>query len=183
MTGPVVTGRVLGAEAVITRLETTAPATAVTRLRKTIRRLGLSLERKVKLEKLGGQVLNKRSGRLVRSVNTQFTDSEYSSTSRTGTALSYGRFWELGFHGIVTVPAHVRERNQGNTWYRYKRKAATRAERRMWDASGVGISQGITIVRAHTRRVDQAPRPWLRPALEEMRPQIRADLASAMRGL
>lgn len=180
MTGPIVTGQVLGAEAVLTRLETTAPATAVTRLRKTIRRLGLGLERKVKLEKLSGQVLNKRSGRLVRSVNTTFTDSEYSSTSRTGTALSYGRFWELGFHGIVNVPAHVRRQDSRSTLYN---RRSTKAMRQQWIAAGIGVSQGISFVRAHTRRVDEAPRPWLRPALEEMRPQIRADLASAMRGL
>jgi hypothetical protein len=62
----------------------------------------------VQLEKLSGQVLGKRSGRLVRSINTRFTDTEYSSTSSTGTALKYGRFWELGFHGLVQVKAFVR---------------------------------------------------------------------------
>lgn len=102
---PEISGSVVGAERVVRRFSVTIPAEVRRRVGLTVRELGLTLERKVKLEKLQGQVLGRRTGRLVRSINTAYRETPETFTASTGTRLVYGRAWELGFHGIV----HVRE--------------------------------------------------------------------------
>lgn len=154
-----VTGKIIGVEAVTRELATAAPKRAVTRLRRTVRALGLTLQRNVVLEKLQGGVLNKRSGRLARSINTRFTDTDASSTSTTGTALIYGRAWELGF----TVPA--------------RDIFPKRAGALFWPGAAHPVRK------VHQNARTEAPRSFLRSALEELRPQILRDLSAAMEGL
>jgi hypothetical protein len=43
-------------------------------------------------------------------------------------------------------------------------------------------AQGSITVRAFTRNVDQDARPFLQPALQDMKDEIRARLASAVGG-
>lgn len=170
-----ISGSIIGAEEVVRHLNQTYPAAARARLRETVHALGFALEAKVKTEKLAGQVLNRRSGRLARSINTRFDDTEQSSVATVGTNLSYGRFWELGFSGTETVRAHTRRVSSRNV--------------RGWvvtsynDVSRKKIAQGIGYVRAHTRRVNVAARPFLRSALQDMRPTIRASIERAMQNL
>lgn len=153
------TGRVVGAVEVQARLGRRIPAAIRANVSAAVRRLGLSLERKIKLEKLEGQVLHRRTGRLVRSVNTRFTDGGSRFESSTGTALSYGRAWVLGFD----VPERT--------------IVARKAKALYWP----GAKHPVRSV--HQKARHQAARDWLRPALREMKPQIRAELKEALRGI
>lgn len=159
--------QVVGASEVVQRLERDIPQTIQNRIGRTIRSLGLSLERKIKLEKLSGQVLHRRSGRGVRSVNTVYT--EYGSAgsallgkrfeSATGTALKYMRAWVFGFN----VPARVITARRKGALY--------------W----LGARHPVRSVHQPARH--QAPKDWLRPALGEMRPKILVEIGYALRGL
>ena len=151
----VVTGTVVGAERVVTSLGVTQPAAAVERVRNAVHRLGYLLEAKVKTDKLNGGVLNRRSGRLARSINTQFTSSGLSETASVGTSVLYGRIWELtGSREFVIVP---------------KTKKAL-----FWKGAAHPVRSVL--------HPAQAPRPFLRPALDDMRPLIRTTIADAARG-
>lgn len=151
-----ITGSIVGVEAVVARLGVTAPANAVARLRTTVHQLGIQLETKVKLEKLNGQVLKRRSGRLAGSINTRFVDTQDSSTATVGTALRYGRIWELTGSPAYTITA-------------IRKKAL------FWPGAAHPVKSVL--------HPAQAPRPFLRPALDEMRTTIRAQLEAAMKGL
>lgn len=179
--GMVVTARVVGAERVVARFTNEIPAEAYERVGEAVKELGLLLERKVKLEKLEGQVLHRRSGRLVRSINTRFlTPRTGVFLSSTGTSLSYGRAWELGFHGIVQVRGFARRIRSGDIRGQIARLTKTG---RLVTRRGKTIAQGVSYVRPHTRRMNMDPRPFLRPALDEMRPTIKARLEDAVKGL
>ena len=119
-------------------------------LRETVQTLGIQLQGKVKADYLSGGALGVVTGRLRRSVTERTEASGDSVTSTVGTNLSYGRFWELGFQGVEEVREHVR-RTHGS----------------------------VATVRAHERHVNQAPRPFLHPALDDMRAQISAELLAA----
>lgn len=157
MSAPIaITGTVVGAEAVAAKLGIAGPLKAIARLRESVRGLGFLLERRVKLEKLNGQVLRRRTGRLARSINTKITDTATSSTATVGTNVKYGRIWELtGSKAYTIVP---------------RTKKAL-----FW--------KGATHPVASVFKSAQAPRPFLKPALEEMRPTIRATIQRAMSNL
>lgn len=157
MTAPIaITGKVVGAETVIQRLTIGAPTKARERLKLTVRRLTLTLERNVRSHQLNGGVLKRRSGRLARSINSKFTDTFNSSTGAVGTPLLYGRIWELtGSRAYVILP-------------RFKRAL-------YWKGAMHPVASVV--------HPAQAPRPFLRPALQQMRPVIHAELAAAMKGL
>jgi hypothetical protein len=76
-------------------------------VRQVVQALGIELQRKVKAEKLSGQVLNVRTGRLRRSINEETHDAGDVVESTVGTPVVYGRFWELGFDGVEQVKAHT----------------------------------------------------------------------------
>lgn len=155
----VISGQVLGAETVVRRFAVSAPATARNRVRTAIRFLGYSLQRLVVTTNLAGGVLNKRTGRLQRSVNTRFSEANDVFQSGTGTKLVYGRAWELGF--------------QTRAFDIYPKAAQALA----WP----GSVHPVKVV--HRRAASHAARPWLRPGLESMRPEVKEVLTLAMRGL
>lgn len=105
----------------------------------------------IKRDKLSGQVLNRVSGDLSRSVspNAEIIGNKVIGT--VGTNLFYGRTHEYGFNGNVAVSAHTR-----NTRY------------------------GAQNVRAHNRRVNLPERSFLRSSLSEMLPEIRERLAKSL---
>lgn len=161
MSAPIVlSGQVLGAERVAARLSNAGPRVRE-RVRTEVQRLGLELLRKVKAEKLTGQVLNVRTGRLRRSINQRIMDAGGEITTSVGTNVSYGRFWELGFQGAQQVRQHLRTVTQ---------------------AFGRPISPVEASVGAHTRNVNQAPRPFLQSSLDEMRAEVRQRLLVAVQG-
>lgn len=102
-----VTTSVVGAEAVQARFAQLSVSVR-DRVRKRIQALGIELQRKVKEEKLSGQVLNVRSGNLRRNISEETTVSGDAITSSVGTNVPYGRLWELGFRGTEQVRSHLR---------------------------------------------------------------------------
>lgn len=149
-------GQVIGAEAVIQKLGVTAPVNAIQRSRDAVHALGLLLEAKVKTEKLSGGVLNRRTGRLFRSINTRFADEATTSTASVGSSLKYARIWELtGSREFTILPS--------------KKQAL------FWPGAAHPVKSVV--------HPAQAPRPFLRPALNEMRTTIHETLARTLSGI
>lgn len=159
MTAPIIiTGRVVGADRVIEQFQGITPRVRE-RLWDSVRMLGLRLQANVQSDWLSGRALHRRTGRLASSVKARFQSTSRSATSTVGTNLSYGRFWELGFHGMETVRAHTR---------------------RFHKVYGREVKPGVAQVGAFSRKVDQAARPFLKPALRELTPTINRELKAAV---
>lgn len=141
---------VVGAETVVARLKG-ASAGALKTVRAKVERLGIELQRKVKEQFLSGQALHVRTGRLRRSINERTDVDGQSVTSSVGTNVSYGAMQELGFHGEQVVREHLRR-----------------------------AQSGMARVRAHVRHMNLTARPFLEPALHEMRPRVLAELSQGV---
>ena len=177
------TGQVKGAEAVVARLNE-AGVNFSQRVPKTVHALGLEVLKVAKEWYLTGGSLNVRSGRLRRSVNEKFTEpAQWTYKSSVGTSLPYGRFWELGFHGFEEVKAHLR-RTRGQVKADKAAKKAAKGQRDFWTGKQKEVrnSKGMIQVKAHQRKVDQNPRPFLVPSLEVMKDEIRTRLLHAVSG-
>ena len=129
-------------------------------IRDTILRLSMLMVGKVKDSKLSGQVLNVRTGRLRRSINMKLEETPAEVAGYVGTNVVYARPHEFGLTMDEQVKEHMR--------------TATQAWGRMIK------NPHATLVRAHVRHVTLPERSFLRSTLEEMQPQIKAELASAM---
>jgi len=170
-------GQVLGSE----KVEATLGEAAVgysQRVPKTVKALGLDLLAKVKEQYLSGSgALNVRSGRLRRSITEASTEDGTTFASSVGSNLAYARFWELGFHGLEEVKAYMRRTGKHRVNLGpYTTK--TGKTRNKW----VTEYTGAVPVRAHSRQVDQDARPFLQPALADMKDEIRARLKGAIEG-
>lgn len=152
-------GEILGGQALVQRFEDMAPKfTGV--MTKSIGRLVLTLMRNVKADKLSGQVLNVRSGRLRRSINQRLEGAGTEMVAGyVGTNVVYGRRFEYGFKGNVPVKAHMRTIKQ---------------------AFGRSISPVTVQVNAYTMKANTPERSFLRSALAEMDDQIRAEIRGAV---
>jgi hypothetical protein len=114
---------------------------------------------KVMNEKLSGQVLNRRTGTLLRSIQEgggpPVFFGPYAVRANVGTNIWYGRMWEETGHGEIRP---------------VNKKAL------FWP----GAAHPVAFVRA------QAPRPFLRPSIEESSPAFEAiakrRMAAALRG-
>lgn len=125
-------------------------ATAVERVRSRVQQLGLELLRKVKEEQLTGQALRVRTGRLRRSVNEQTTVAGETITSTTGTNVDYGRAWEMGF------------------------------DRRVGPGARGGVIQPHRHSKAAAAVKHYDARPFLQPAIAEMRDRIFQQLSTGL---
>lgn len=158
MSAPVrIHAEVIGAGAVIRRFNVAAEETKKS-LADEVQRLTIELQRRVKEGKLTGQVLHVKTGRLRRSVNVKFTKTDTAIYGSVGTNVKYGRTWELGF----TVPAHD---------IVPKNKLAL-----FWPGADHPVR------RVHRPEKDVAARPFLAPALAEMKAQVQARLLKAALG-
>jgi hypothetical protein len=128
------------------------PAAIRRNLAAVVTKESLRLETVVKDEKLTGQVLANRTGRLRSSIHSQV---EITDTAVTGAVFAnmsqaaYARFWEYGFSGTEQVREHLRHMTAA-----FARPLATPRD---------------VLVKAHTRRVEQPARSYLRSTLEENR--------------
>lgn len=126
----------------------------------TIGRLTLRLMTRVKGDKLSGQVLKTRTGRLRRSINRRVEGNGTTSvTGYVGTNVEYARRHELGFQGNETVREHLRLIKQA--WGRPLRTPKQ------------------VLVSTHSRQVDYPARSFLRTALREMDTEISTGLKQA----
>lgn len=127
---------------------------------KSIWRVTLRLQRKVKEEKLSGQVLHVRTGTLRRSINAQVFDKATGIYGVVGTNVKYGAIHEFGFSGMQQVKAHFRMMKVA--WGR-----PVREPRKI-------------LVSAHQRHVNLPERSFLRSALRDMGPEIKQELEEAV---
>jgi phage gpG-like protein len=126
-------------------------------LRRAVERLAPTLAGIVK-DKLSDDVLRVRTGRLRRSITYAVREEPGGVYGTVGTNVEYARFHELGFHGTQSVREHLRKVTQG---------------------FGKAANSKMVKVRAHERHVDYAGRPFLRPSLEQLQPEITAELEKA----
>lgn len=154
-----ITGWVFGGEEVAVRLGS-MPDHTRTALRDGISALTLRLLAKVKAEKLSDQVLRVRTGRLRRSITSRISEAGRVVTGTVGTNVEYAARHEFGKQGPEQVREHLRMVKQ---------------------AWGKTLKQPHQVtVRAHTRNINYPARSFLRSTLEEMRPEISAELSAAL---
>lgn len=152
-------GELLG-HAQVTRYLGDSAGKLTSGLTRSISRLVLSLQRRVKADKLSGQALKVRTGRLRRSINTRLEGMNTDQvTGYVGTNVSYARAHEYGFTGQVNV------------------KQSLRMQTMAW---GKSIEPKQVVVRAHARNVTLPERSFLRSALEEMDAEIQRELSGAV---
>ncbi|WP_063777015.1 MULTISPECIES: hypothetical protein [Burkholderia cepacia complex] len=117
-----------------------------------VQRLVIALQVHVIADKLSGQVLNVRSGRLRRSVNQGVTSTDTTITGVVSTPVEYAPPNEYGFQGVVTVKEHLRQ---------------------VTTAWGKPLATPVTAtVREHTMAMNLPERSFLRSALADQREEI-----------
>jgi phage gpG-like protein len=134
-----------------------AEGMVLTALDKTMVRLALKMVSLVK-EKLSGQVLNVRSGRLRRSITWRGFKTANESTIIVGTNVKYAKTHELG----LTIPAHI---------VRARKAKALQF-----------MMNGKMMYRKQVRipAVKMPKRSFLQASLDQMRPTIKAELEKAL---
>lgn len=133
-------------DAVIAKLDA-LPNRVRDELKIGIGKLALKLAGNVKTEKLSGQVLKVRTGRLRRSITDVVEDSATTVSGIVSSPVSYAAFQEYGFRGTETVRAHLREIRQ---------------------AFGRSIEPMQVAVGEHSRKVDYPAHSFLRTALADL---------------
>ena len=139
--------------------------TIISFVNKAIKKLTFRFQAKVKSEKLTGQVLNVRTGRLRRSMNTSFQEEESGLISGfLGTNVPYAKPHEFGFEGEVQVQEYMMTQKQ---------------------VFGRMLQNPIQVtVKAHMRKVKIPEKSFMRSALGEMRDEITEAMNDAIsRGL
>lgn len=129
-------------------------------LNESVGRLAIKLMRKIKEEKLTGQVLKNRTGTLRRSINQRVDSTATSVYARVGTNKSYAAAHEYGFTGSVTVKEHMRQIKQ---------------------AFGQPIAPKNITVHTHSKTMNLPARSFLRSSLREMDAEIKAGLRDALK--
>jgi len=156
----VIKGWLIGGEDVVAKFNSISPALS-DGLQKSVGRLTLKLLREVKSNKLSGQTLNVKTGRLRRSINSRVEASGQSVAGYVGTNVSYGAYHEYGFKGQQTVKSHLRMMTQ---------------------AFGRAVKNPHKItVSAHSRNVNYPAHSFLRSALEDMASEIQITMEEDMK--
>lgn len=86
---------IIGGKETVTMLEG-APSKVRVGIKSAVTRLTLQLLKTVKQDKLSGQVLNVRTGRLRRSINSDVLDDGISIIGSVGTNVEYAKYHEFG---------------------------------------------------------------------------------------
>ncbi|HEU0155341.1 MAG TPA: hypothetical protein VFQ82_04670 [Stellaceae bacterium] len=154
-----IAAEISGAEAAVARLAT-LPDAVNAGLARAIAGLGAELQQRVQ-DKLAGQPLQTRSGRLRSSIDLSIQTNASASAATVSTALDYARAQEFGFSGVVGIRASLR---------------------RIREAFGRPIAEKVINVRAYRRRFDLPGRSFLGSALDDMTPEIGAEIDAALRG-
>jgi phage gpG-like protein len=149
-------------------------------LKTEVRSLAMMLASYVKTNKLSGDPLHVRTGRLRRSITTKTEVSDTLISGLVGTNVEYGRAHEFGvdMHKTVTVREYLRKTVASA-------KAAKGIGWRGGAAESVAHSQalGAALVHSFTRNqhINLPERSFLRSALAELGPAITEDLNNAVR--
>lgn len=124
-----------------------------------VKRSGDDLAVRVQTTKLSGQKLNIRTGRLINSIRSDFTQDVNSATSVVSTDVPYAAVHEYGFQGVVTVRAHLRTMTQ---------------------AFGKPVIPRKISVREHTMRMNLPQRSFMRSALEDAQQDFVDSITAAL---
>ena len=152
-------GELIGGNELVGRFKRINPAIQES-LNESVQRLTLKLMKKVKQDKLSGQALNVKTGRLRRSVNRRFEQSATVVSGFVGTNVEYAARQEYGFTGTETVREHMRM---------------------MKVAFGRPVKDPHQVlVKQHSRRVNYPAHSFLRSALADMDAEIKESIASAV---
>jgi phage gpG-like protein len=154
----VIKGVIIGGPQLVDRLNRIVPVAKV-EIQKSMGRLVLSLVRRIK-QKLSGEALNVRTGRLRRSVTSNVSMDADAVRGIASTNVEYAAKHEYGFKGTETVKAHLR----------LIKKAFGKTLR-------FPVYQNVG---THTRQVNFPERSFMRTALTEMTPEIRAEFNQAL---
>jgi phage gpG-like protein len=148
---------VTGADEVAARLRS-FPDRLRSRLAAVLERVGGVLGDRVR-DKLGGDVLHMRSGRLAGGLTLAVDTGDGTSVTLgiDGDAVPYAAYQEFGFHGSETVRAQLRT---------------------IKAAFGRPIAPRQVAVRGYTRRVDYPAHSFLRSALADIAPDAVAEIAA-----
>jgi hypothetical protein len=155
----VISAELLGDGLALDRLRA-LPDAANAGLARAIAKLGIALQSNVRQDKLSGQVLKARSGALKSSIDVEIDKSATGVSATVFTDLDYGAAQEYGFSETVDVRASLRLIKQ---------------------AFGRPIATKTISVRAHSRQMDLPARSFLQSALDDMTPDISADVEYALR--
>ena len=128
------------------------------------------------------------TGNLRQRVTSSVTRAGAALLGRVGNSAKYAAYHEFGFHGTVNVRGHSRvteqfsgeldeetdtrravRNNKGELLgYKESRKASTKFQKTGHVA--------VQFVKAHSRRVNYAGKPYVRPALERLTPKITEEI-------
>lgn len=123
----------------------------------TMKEQALLLVRHIQRDKLQGQVLHHRSGRLQGSIKQNVTKTETGVLATVYTNVEYAAIHEYGFQGAVSVKEHLRT---------------------ITKAFKVELTQPKKItVRQHTRNVNLPERSFMRSALKDNTEQIQKAIS------
>jgi phage gpG-like protein len=130
-------------------------------MRVGIERLTVKLQTGVRANKLSGQVLKVRTGRLRNSIGRDVTSSGSTVTGIVSTPVVYAKPHEYGFHGTVSVREHMRTVKQ---------------------AFGRPIEPVQATVRQHEMKMNLPERSFLRAELADMEAAgtIRSEMEAAV---
>jgi phage gpG-like protein len=135
-----------------------------------------------KLNYLSGSPLRRITGRLQSGMTHSVTRTGDSVIGRVGNNVKYAAFHEFGFHGLMNVKAHSRVMQNVNA--KGENIAVTPGKvisgvlqtRKQIARKQKGGFVSVQFVKAHNRSVNYAGRPFVRPALEAMTPQIKSEI-------
>lgn len=148
--------QVVGDEKLIASYNAVYP-TLQNELEKATARAALKLLRHVKEDKLNGQMLNVRTGRLRRSITMRVEQAGSITNGWVGTNVAYAKRMEYGFQGTETVRAFMRRAPGGE-------KDAART----------------VSVASFTRKANTPAHSFLRTSYADLHGEINAELRSAM---
>lgn len=121
----------------------------------------------IRRRKLLGQVLNRRTGQLIKSLEQRVDVLAEGVVGRVGSNLPYAAVHEFGYQGTQQVRAHTRA--LGAIFQRRGGPALTgRAAAQRLRTGSVAFGQ----VKAHSRRVNFKERSFARTGIQESLPQI-----------
>ncbi|MEQ1663176.1 MAG: HK97 gp10 family phage protein [Thiobacillus sp.] len=160
-----ITGEIKGDREVVADLRR-FDAAARGEIQKGIGRITLKLLTRVKAQKLSGQALNVRTGRLRRSITQRIESGAEEISGIVGTNVDYAAAHEYGFKGAVTVKQHLR-----------KLRTASKFALRKVGGKDIGVYEkkqgkltgGIATVKSHTRNINLPERSFLRSALADLK--------------
>jgi hypothetical protein len=154
-----IAAQIEGGDEVIERLQSFPDRLAV-RLSGVMQMLGLELQERAS-EKLGGAVLQRRSGKLAAGLTLDLDTGQDETTMTVGvnSSVRYAAYQEYGFHGTETVRAHLRV---------------------IKEVFGRPIAARTVAVKAYTRRVNYPAHSFLRSALADIAPDVEAQIEDAV---